>query len=214
MNRKALSIGISLLIEAAAVFAAIVLCVAILQRDGFHDVKQWGLEHNASGRNNHYCSQVGSYETGFVALIDGVEVNQGLQITKSMLKDEKLEVALYFGTFQRVNEGKLYVDLIQKDKLQQHVFDAESVQDGCPLLIEFLLAELEAGNVNIKIYAKDTTGDSCLAVYTRETRQDGLMGMDMKSEKKENPAAMFQPVMVNGIVQNGPLVMELYTCTE
>lgn len=203
-----------IIIEIAATFIAIVLCCAFLRKDVYHNVKQWGLENNIEGKNNYYSSMTGVYQYGYWALTEGTEIVQKLQLTESMLKDESLKVSLYFGTFQRENRGKLYVELVQGEKCQTQMFEVEDVKEGQPFSIDYELSGLEKGSVCLKIYATETTEDSCIAAYIRIPRQDRLVGMDMESEKKENPSAMFSYVLVNGIEQNGPLAMEIYTYTK
>ena len=192
----------------------ILLCCFCLRRDAFDTVKRWGLEHNATGRNNFYSSQVGFYEYGYAALTDGVEIVQEFQVTKGMLKDNKLKVALLFGTFGRINKGSFHVELIQGENCQSQSFVMENVEESALFPVVFDTAGLSAGSVFLRIGSPDAMADNCIATYIRMPRKDVLVGMDMTSEKREDTAAMFRNALVNGMQQSGPLAMELYSYTD
>ena len=112
------------------------------------------------------------------------------------LTDKLSMVSIYFGTYNRVNNGIIHVALCDKKGtvMAQKPIDAATIRDNSWKSIIFDNVKLELlEQYTIKIYSYDFSGDNNVAVYANNTDFSNL------------PAAK-----VNGISQDFVLAVRLY----
>jgi hypothetical protein len=95
-------------------------------------------------------------------------------------------------TYDRINSGKLLVDIVQGEQIQTYGIEMGKIKDNAEAYLIFHTDMFQPGELAIRFYSYDSTGDNCVALYT------------------VSPPETYSPLLVNGEQTEQNAVMQLY----
>lgn len=134
-------------------------------------------------------------ETKDIGITDGIlgltEIVQRFEITNDMLKGNEIGIDLKMATFNRVNKGRLLVELIQGNVVESDMVDMENIKDNSYLTCVFPRLKFQRGEAKIKLYSYEANEKNAVAVHITEEQ-------------------LLPPLLINNIEKNANLIMQIF----
>lgn len=92
-------------------------------------------------------------------------LEQTIFFGEEIQEQKQLMFGIKMATYARKNNGILYVELEQGEQRQCYQMELEQVQDHEEMRLLFYTGQFQAGEVLVRIYAPESTGENCVAVY-------------------------------------------------
>lgn len=92
-------------------------------------------------------------------------VEQRIFLNDEMLQSENLMLGFRMATYERKNEGKLYVKLRQEKYIEEFEMDMECINDNQEMYLLFSTQYFKEGDISVEMYSPESTGDNCVALY-------------------------------------------------
>lgn len=193
--------------------ASVFVCEACIPPKTYDVIRDLGKSCRANGRNNYEYSCIGNnYEVAAVPLTAGRKVIQTITVDTSMLKDDQLVLGMIFGTYSRLNQGVFNVRLEQGGGWSDYQYSMEELSDMEIYPMVFSTADILAGELRITLWCDDGTDDNCVAVMLgHEGEINDRNKNDINNYRHLIDSRVFRETIIDGVAQQGTLLMELYT---
>ena len=112
--------------------------------------------------------EVDTQEQGLeaVPIMGEGDIEQAIFLDGDMLESEKLLLGFRMATYGRMNSGTLYVELRQGEYIEEFETDIENIDDNEEMYLLFSTQAFEEGEISVKLYSPESSGENCVAVYT------------------------------------------------
>lgn len=131
---------------------------------------------------DHAVAQLGRAAAGYIDLIcqtngqagevepilQNMYLEQPIILDKRITENRKLMLGIKMATYARQNIGKLYVDIYQGGKTETFEIDMERVADNKENRLIFHTDGYQEGEIRVKIYSYDSTGENCIGIYVTD----------------------------------------------
>lgn len=193
--------------------ASIFICDVCIPQEVYDMVRDTTKSNRFNGRNNYEYSCTGnSYEAIAIPLLANREIMQVVMLDEAMLEDDELVVGLLFGTYSRENRGRFCVELSQGDERWDYQYPMEELADMEMYHMTFPVEGIQAGELQITLRSDDGVENNCIAIMlVQNTGINDRNKNDINNFRHMEESTVFKKVIVDGVEQQGMLLMELYT---
>lgn len=136
-----------------------------------------------------YSVKIGETGTEVLPLIGNEGITQPIYMNEETLSNETLMLGIYMATYNRENYGTLYVELSQEDEKKTYKIEMEEIEDNSEMRLLFDTENFQAGEVEVRLYSLDSTGENCVALYTVDNT-DIYSALYFNGEKIERNAVI------------------------
>lgn len=112
-----------------------------------------------------YSVEIGENGVEVLPILGAEGVLQTISVDEKMLSNDTLMLGLYMATYDRQNEGRLCVEISQGNERQVYEMDMKDVEDNAEIRLIFSTQGFRAGEINVRLYSPDGTGENCVALY-------------------------------------------------
>lgn len=195
------------------VFASILICDICIPQQAYETVRDWGKSNRGNGRNNYEYSCTGnSYETRAIPIITDIEITQVIGIDADMLEDDELVVGIVFGTYNRVNQGEVNVELRQGNSCCKYQYSMDDLVNLEMCYTAFPTEELQAGEARIVLWTDEGVNDNCVAAISAwNAGINDRNKNDINNFRHTKESEFFGEMFVGEEIQRDKLMMELFT---
>lgn len=101
-------------------------------------------------------------------------LEQPLFFGKELQEQKQLMLGIKMAAYDRKNYGTLYVELVQGKVSQCFQMEMNQVRDNGEMRLLFETEPFQEGEIRARIYAPESTGENCVAVYAVGNTKDYL----------------------------------------
>lgn len=95
-------------------------------------------------------------------------LEQPIYLSQEMCGSGQVMLGLKMATYDRKNTGELYAACIQESEEKIFVMDMEKIRDNSEVKLLFSTENFQEGYLNVKLYAPQSSGENCVALYVVE----------------------------------------------
>lgn len=120
----------------------------------------------------------------------GTGIEQPVFLSEEMQAQEQGMLGFKMASYNRENHGTLYVELVQKNVSQSFQMEMEQVRDNGEMRLLFEPGLFQVGELKVRIYAPESTGENCVAVYAASNAK-GYLPLFANGEKIDKNAVIY-----------------------